>query len=84
MHLNSLQAQQALDDLCERRAWVAADHEAAPLSGAELCQLLEASTSGNMMHAHLEDVEHKATLMVVAPIVRASKQGEQVKQDFQH
>ena len=78
MHLNTLQARQALDDLCERRAWVAADNEAAaPLSGAELCQLLEASTSGNMMHAHLEDFEHEATLLVVAPIVRASKQSEQ-------
>ena len=78
MHLNTLQARQALDDLCERRAWVAMDNEAgAPLSGAELCQLLEASTSGNMMHAHLEDVEQKATLLVVAPIVRASTQTEQ-------
>lgn len=77
MYLNTLRAHQALGDLCERRGWLAPGNEATPLAGAALCQILEQSTSDHMMHAHIRDVEHEETLMIVAPVVRTSKQSEQ-------
>ena len=78
LQLDTLQAEQALDDLCERRTWVAPQKHTLRLSGSCLLNLLEASASVNMMHACLEDDEQKVTLMVIAPIVRKSKQADVV------